>query len=129
MALRPEDLPRDPALLIELAFAQDDEIASLRATVTTLKSLIFGPRSERMTAIGCEQLALDLAHETGAPPPANDDDAPQSGQAPRKARRNIGALPAHLPRCDRVIEPATTICPCCAGQMHRIECRSAGIEL
>ena len=35
-------------------------------------------------------------------------------------RRNIGALPAHLPRCEQVIEPASTLCPCCSAQMHRI---------
>ena len=55
-------------------------------------------------------------------PPANDDE-PEAG-APRtkrrKPRRSIGALPAHLPRCEQVIEPASTLCPCCSGQMHRI---------
>jgi transposase len=29
-------------------------------------------------------------------------------------------LPAHLPRCDVVIEPETKACPCCAGALHRI---------
>ena len=42
MALRPEDLPKDPALLTELVLAFDGEIESLRATVATLKGLIFG---------------------------------------------------------------------------------------
>jgi len=37
-----------------------------------------------------------------------------------KARRNIGALPKHLPRCEQLIEPETTICPCCQGNLHRI---------
>jgi transposase len=121
MALRPEDLPQDPALLIELALAQDGEIESLRATVATLKGLIFGPRSERAAAIGVEQLALELGREAiAAPPPAANDDETKPSQAKRKPRRNIGALPAHLPRCEQTIEPATTICPCCAGQMHRI---------
>jgi transposase len=40
---------------------------------------------------------------------------------PRKrAKRNIGALPKHLERIERVIEPASLDCPCCAGGLHRI---------
>ena len=38
----------------------------------------------------------------------------------RPALRNIGALPKHLPRCEEVIEPETTVCPCCSGALHRI---------
>jgi transposase len=30
-----------------------------------------------------------------------------------------GALPKRLPRCEQVIEPETTVCPCCQGQLHR----------
>ena len=122
MAIRPEDLPSDPVLLTELVLAFDGEIESLRATVATLKGMIFGARSERSTTIGAEQLALDLANEVNAAPAAANDDgkAPGSRNPRRKARRNIGALPQHLPRCEQVIEPATTACPCCAGPMHRI---------
>ena len=38
----------------------------------------------------------------------------------KKAQRNIGALPKHLPRCEQVIEPETTACPCCQGLLHKI---------
>ena len=34
------------------------------------------------------------------------------GETPRKPRRNCGHLPSHLPRVERVIEPASTLCPC-----------------
>ena len=34
--------------------------------------------------------------------------------------RNIGHLPAHLPRIERVIEPQSTQCPCGCGEMARI---------
>jgi transposase len=38
-----------------------------------------------------------------------------------KARRaNRGHLLAHLPREEIVIEPDTTACPCCGGELHRI---------
>jgi transposase len=73
-----------------------------------------------------EQLALELGNlETGvAPAAAANDDAPAAkplGKPPRKkARRNIGALPKHLPRCEQVLEPEATACPCCQGQLHKI---------
>jgi hypothetical protein len=126
MALRPETLPQDPALLTEMLLAFDGEIERLRAAVATLKGLIFGARSERLTVIGAEQLALDLADELAPTPAANDDTteamvvSAEARKSQRKAKRNIGALPRHLTRCEQTIEPATTLCPCCAGQMHRI---------
>jgi transposase len=122
MALRPEDLPKDPALLTELVLAFDGEIESLRATVATLRGLIFGVRSERSAVISAEQFALDLLDDASAAPRASndDDERPSPAKARRKAKRNIGALPKHLPRCEQVIEPETTTCPCCAGPLHRI---------
>jgi transposase len=54
--------------------------------------------------------------------PANDD-APAAklpGKPRKKARRNIGALPKHLPRCEQVLEPDTKACPCCRGRLHKI---------
>ena len=122
MAIRPEDLPSDPAALAEMVLAFEGENEDLRAQIATLKGLIFGARSERSAIICAEQLALDLERTVDVQPPANDDEpkaiAPRTKR--RKPRRNIGALPAHLPRCEQVIEPASTLCPCCSGQMHRI---------
>ena len=122
MAICPEDLPKDAAALAEMVLAFDSENEDLRAEIATLKGLIFGARSERSAIICAEQLAFDLERTADVQPPANDDepelDTPRSKR--RKPRRNIGALPAHLPRVEQVIEPASTLCPCCAGQMHRI---------
>lgn len=42
------------------------------------------------------------------------------GETLRKPARNRGHLPAHLPRIERVIEPASTLCPCGCGEMARI---------
>ncbi|WP_453955328.1 transposase domain-containing protein [Bradyrhizobium sp. USDA 377] len=115
MALRPEDLPSDPAALAEMVLAFEGENDDLRAEIATLKSLIFGARSERAAIVCAEQIAFDLERTAGSQLPANDDkpDAPRPER--RKAKRNIGALPAHLPRVERVIEPASTLCPCCTG--------------
>lgn len=46
--------------------------------------------------------------------------AARGTDAPRKPRRNRGHLPPHLPRIERVIEPASTLCPCGCGEMARI---------
>ena len=125
MAIRPDALPTDAAALTEMVLALDAENEKLRVAMQTLKEMIFGKRSERLAAIVAEQFALDLGDlETGVTPLAANDDAPAakpSGKAPRKkARRNIGALPKHLPRCEQVLEPDTTACPCCRGELHKI---------
>src|ERR1700686_2503498 len=128
MALRLEDLPSDPGRLIEMVLALDTENDRLRAVISTFKDMVFGSRSEKLAAVVADQLALDLddvATDVTPPTAANDDHVPEksagAGGMPRKkAQRNIGALPKHLPRCEQVIEPETTVCPCCQGLLHRI---------
>ncbi|MDR3425019.1 MAG: IS66 family transposase [Alphaproteobacteria bacterium] len=126
MALRLENLPRDPDRLIEMVLACEGEIEALKATVMTLKTMIFGVKSERSAVIVAEQMSLGLdSGETLAakPPPANDDSAAQPARTQkvrRKAQRNIGALPEHLPRVEQIVEPETKVCLCCAGRLHRI---------
>ena len=51
MAIRPEDLPKDPAALAEMVLAFGGENDDLRAEIATLKGLIFGARSERSAII------------------------------------------------------------------------------
>ncbi|MCP3475504.1 IS66 family transposase zinc-finger binding domain-containing protein [Bradyrhizobium sp. CCGUVB1N3] len=118
--------PRAAAALTEMVLALDAENEKLRVAMQTFKDMIFGKRSERLAALVAEQLALELDDlETGITPPtaANDDAAAAKphGKPPRKkARRNIGALPKHLPRCEQVLEPEATACPCCQGRLHKI---------
>ncbi|MCP1838626.1 transposase [Bradyrhizobium sp. USDA 4538] len=126
MAIRPDTLPTDPAALTEMVLALDAENETLRVAMQTFKDMIFGKRSERLAALVAEQLALELGDlETDVTPPAaaNDDAAaakPPGKPLRKKARRNIGALPKHLPRCEHVLEPEATACPCCQGQLHKI---------
>ena len=129
MALRPENLPRDPDRLIEMVLACEGKIEALQATIAKLRTIIFGARSEKSAVIIAEQLSLALGEieaDAAAPQPANDDGQDdergnKAGPETRKKRhRNIGALPKHLPRVDVTIEPETTTCPCCGGQLHRI---------
>src|SRR3954466_3453192 len=126
MSIRPEDVPSDPARLVAMVLALDTENERLRAIVRTLKDLLFGARSEKAAVIDVAQLPLDLDDlalgPPPPPPPANDEGGTErKGDRPRRpAVRNIGALPKHLPRCEEVIEPETTVCPCCSGALHRI---------
>jgi hypothetical protein len=70
MAIRPDALPTDPAVLTEMVLALDAENEQLRAVVQTLKDMIFGAWSERLDAVVAEQLALELGDlETGVTPP------------------------------------------------------------
>jgi len=128
MALRPEDLPSDPSRLIEMVLSLDAENDRLRAVIHSFKDMVSGSRSEKLSVIVADQLVLDLADlatDVTLPAAANDDHAPSkpvgaAGKPRKKAQRNIGALPKHLPRCEQVIEPATTACPCCQGRLHKI---------
>ena len=60
MAIRPEALPTDAAVLTEMVLALDAENEKLRVAMQTLKDMIFGKRSERLVAIIAEQFALEL---------------------------------------------------------------------
>jgi transposase len=122
-------LTRDPEVLFRMVHERDVEIERLHTALKTMAALVFGARSERAAAILDDQLGLDLgdlATDVG-PPPANDQDpastpapSPEVAPARRKAGRNIGFLPKHLPRVEEIIEPAITECPCCAGKLHKI---------
>jgi transposase len=126
MSLRHEILPTDPEQLVELVLELAEENERLRAALKTINTMHFGAKSERIYAITKQQMALDLADlvTDASPLPANDDQPEATKAAPRRPRqpahRNVGSLAKHLPRCERVIEPDSTICPCCACQMRRI---------
>ena len=58
MAIRPDALPTDLAALTEMVLALDAENEKLRVAMHTLKEMMFGKRSERLSALVAEQLAL-----------------------------------------------------------------------
>ena len=41
-------------------------------------------------------------------------------RTPRVRRRNLGALPAHLPRVEVLVDVEDKSCPCCGGALHVI---------
>lgn len=99
--------------------------------IRQLQRMRFGRRSEKLDP---DQLNLALEDLEQA---VAENDAEREKADPRlrekrarERRRNRGALPAHLPRIEVVIAPATTTCPCCNGAMHVIgEDRSERLDI
>ena len=126
MAIRPDQLPQDPAELAKMVIAMSVELDRLKAMLDSIKTLTFGSRSERRAALAIDQMVLDLGDSMAAANPAlqANDNRPQSGPTAqrrgRDANRNVGALPAHLPRVEEIVEPAVTTCSCCGGDLHRM---------
>jgi transposase len=126
----PTDLDALRALLLaerEQRALAETEIARLRQIIQALQRHRFGRRSERLDP---DQLALALEDleqavsgtDAAADAPVATGDKPVVPPAPVRRRRavNRGALPAHLPRVERVVDIADKTCPCCAGQLHKI---------
>jgi transposase len=128
---------------VERAARQHEQavVAEKEAFITELKDLIeklegqvgqyrqakFGAKSEKLDPAQLELALEDLetamaetqaqiaAVEAQIAASAADPDK-TAPRAPRKAR----ALPEHLPRAERVIEPDSIACPCGCGDMVRI---------
>jgi len=123
-------LPTDPEALRALLIAErarhaeeitriTNERDRLQAILHELQRHRFGRRSERLDP---DQLALGLeeVEQTVAAVAAEADRAATPGGARVHRKINRGALPAHLPRIEMVVDVADTTCPCCAGTMHKI---------
>src|SRR5215211_429444 len=148
MSLVLDDLPRDPNRLLPMlqqmaeviaqqnaslvslqaehdtALAERDtaqaEIEKLRLLIRRLQRGQFGRRSERLDP---DQLQLgleDLEQTVAAAEAAQEEVAARSStlRTPRVRRRNLGALPAHLPRVEVLVDIETKSCPCCRGSLH-----------
>ncbi len=141
----PSPLPDDPATLQQLLLAATAEIERLLLQIAGLQRNRFGRRSEQLDAEtlqrGMEDLEQSLAeHEAGLDAAASPPDGskpvgsqpegpepqtPAPDTPPRRprtepAKRNRGALPAHLARDEVVIDIEDKTCPCCNGTLHLI---------
>mgnify|MGYP005854144861 FL=1 len=115
------------ARLAEVEAALADAVEAqrrLESIIGELRRERFGPASEKLDP---EQFNLPLEDVEIAQGilEAAQDKARRAlkGRSPdeeRPARRNRGHLPKHLPRIERLIEPASTLCPCGCGQMAKI---------
>src|SRR3954449_11794867 len=102
--------------------AAQAEIEKLRLLIRQLQRGRFGRRSEKLDP---DQLQLgleDLEQAAAAAEAAREEAAARSGtpRPPRVRRRNLGALPAHLPRVEVLVDVGDKSCPCCGGAMHAI---------
>src|SRR3954447_11334642 len=98
------------------------EIEKLRLLIRQLQRGRFGRRSEKLDP---DQLQLgleDLEQAVAAAEAAQEAASRGSGtpRPPRVRRRNLGALPAHLPRIEVVVDVEDKSCPCCGGALHVI---------
>jgi transposase len=107
----------------QAALAQSEEARRrLEAIVGELRREKFGAKSEKLSPdqfnlpledAEIAQGVLDAAQERA--------EAIITGKSTGKRRnRNRGQLPAHLSRVERIIEPASTLCPCGCGEMTKI---------
>lgn len=133
MTFEADDLPTEPEALRALLIAErashavalaraESERDRLRAIIRALQRHRFGRRSERLDP---DQLALALEEVEQSVAAIEAEEArapagPVSSSAPVRRKFNRGALPAHLPRIETVIEVADKTCPCCHAVMHQI---------
>jgi transposase len=124
-------LARENALLkarlaeVEAALAEAQEAQRrLEDILRTSQRETFGRRSEKLSAdqfnLPLEDAELAQGVLEAAQERAEAALRGTGAEAPRKPRRNRGHLPPHLPRIERVIEPANTQCPYGCGEMARI---------
>src|ERR671917_111309 len=98
------------------------EIEKLRLLIRQLQRGQFGRRSERLDP---DQLQLgleDLEQTAAAAEAAQEEVAAKSStpRPPRVRRRNLGALPVHLPRVEVLVDVEDKSCPCCGEALHVI---------
>jgi transposase len=114
-------LPDDPTTLKAMLLAERCESERLRQIIKELQRHRFGRRAE---ALPEEQMLLGLedVEQVAASGEAKQDESTPDSRAARarKRRGNRGALPAHLPRIEVVVDIEDKACPCCKGELHRI---------
>jgi len=125
--IAPTALPEDPATLQQVLRAALAEIERLRLLIAGLQRNRFGRRSERLGEEafqqGVEDLEQSLAEQAArldAVQTAADTPAREPPRRTEPAQRNRGALPAHLPRVELVVDVEDKACPCCGGALHVI---------
>ena len=134
-------LPEDAAtlqLMLRAVVLQQGELAAendkLRLLIQRLTRHQFGRRSEQLTPDQL-QLVLEDLEQAIAANQAGQDAAAAAAGLTRKSRakapgRNHGALPAHLPRYEVVIDVEDRTCPCCGQALHAIgELRTEQLDM
>jgi len=119
----------------EMRAKLEDQNAELSASNARLEYLVkefhqalYAKRSEKLNPDQLDLLFEDL--ETAIAQTRAEAETRDPPKRRDPAQRNIGRLPEHLPRIERVIAPASTLCPCGCGEMARIgEDRSERLDI
>ena len=114
-------LPDNPDLLKAMLVAERAESERLRQIIKELQRHRFGRRAESLPEEQL-QLGLEEVQQVEAEGQAQIEENVPAERQKRVARRrtNRGALPAHLPRIETLVDVASKVCPGCSGQLHRI---------
>jgi transposase len=114
-------LPDDLDLLKAMLLAERTESERLRQIIKELQRHRFGRRAESLPEEQL-QLGLEEAEQVAAATHAENEEKAPAERTARAARRraNRGALPAHLPRIEMVVDVESTACGSCSGPLHRI---------
>jgi transposase len=114
-------LPDDPDELKAMLLAERARNERLVQIIKEMQRHRFGRRAETLPE---DQMLLGLeeVEQAGADAAAKleNQSAPDREKAAKKRRTNRGALPAHLPRIESLVDLEDKTCPCCRGQLHKI---------
>lgn len=95
--------------------------ARLEHFVKELKQMIYGKRSEKLGADERQLAFEDLeVAQSEAEAQLEIIKMTRARKTRKPAQRNLGNLPGHLERIEKVIEPESIVCPCGCGDMVRI---------
>ena len=134
------DLSTIPAAQRAAVLALMEKVAALTEItqrqehlIAELNHALHGKRSEKLTEderqLAFEDLSIALAEVEMQKDHLAAKTGDKSATKPA-AKRTIGNLPATLPRIEEVIEPASLLCPCGCGIMHKIgEDRSERLDI
>ena len=116
-----EALPDDPNELKAMLLAERARNERLVQIIKEMQRHRFGRRAETLPE---DQMLLALEDveqtEAGDAAATESQSATARSEAARRRRRNRGALPAHLPRIETLVDIDDKTCPCCKGALHRI---------
>lgn len=101
-----------------MLLAERHESERLRQIIKELQRHRFGRKAESLPE---EQMLLGLEDVQQVAACTEASQTRQLGRSvARKRRNNRGALSAHLPRIDVVVDIDDKTCPCCQGDLHQI---------
>src|SRR5208283_589041 len=115
-----EALPDDPNELKAMLLAERARNERLVQIIKEMQRHRFGRRAETLPE---DQMLLALEDVEQTQAGAAEEEAKSAAErekATRKRRTNRGALPAHLPRIETVVDIDDKTCPCCKGALHQI---------